>query len=56
MSSIGTIRKTVGKSLERLSPFQRLERLRKNAIPFIQNNKHESSDRIIIRKTVGAAR
>ncbi|BDS05552.1 hypothetical protein NT6N_05920 [Oceaniferula spumae] len=57
MSDIGTIRKTVGRPLETLSPFQRLERLRQNARPFSQNQKHhDDSDRIIIRKTVGAPR
>ena len=56
MSSVGTIRKTVGKPLEKLSPFQRLERLRQNAAPFTKQKKYEESDSFLVRKTVGAPR
>ena len=57
MSDIGTIRKTVGRSLDTLSPFQRLERLRQNARPFIQQSKYnDKSSRVIVRKTVGPTR
>ena len=55
-NSAGTIRKTVGEPLERLSPFQRLERLRQNAAPFTRQKKYEESDSFLVRKTVGAPR
>ena len=57
MSHIGTIRKTLGKPLDTLSPFQRLEQLRRNAKPFIKKNQYDDkADRLLVRKTVGAPR
>jgi len=57
MNDVGTIRKTVGRSLDTLSPFQRLERLRQNARPFIQQSKYnDKSSRVFVRKAVGPAR
>ncbi len=47
------IRKIVGDTLTRYSPFQRLDALRRNAIPFCGVSKYEESDLIIIRKVVG---
>ena len=55
MNDVVTIRKTVGKPLTERSPFERLERLRRNARPFTINaNKHTEDDRVLVRKTVGA--
>ena len=54
MHDVGTIRKIVGKPLTERSPFERLERLRRNARPFTLNaNTHTEDDRVLVRKTVG---
>ena len=57
MNHVGTIRKTVGRSLNELSPFQRIENLRLNAKPFTDHPKYETkSSGVIIRKVVGPTR
>jgi hypothetical protein len=56
MSGIGSIRKTVGRPLNGISPLLRLERLRVNAKPFIKNPRYNNEAAgVIIRKVVGAA-